>query len=105
MAWRPPSTGNQYQNMTVATSADKPGMGRVHKLKSDSDVEDLGKKTRGTSKSIPYGIDLDLDDAWSPQNNRFRQSKHVPNEKRNQVNLLGSIRTSRNAASIQFILV
>ena len=62
-------------------------MGRVHKHKSDSDVEELEKKSRVNTKSVPYGIDLDLDDAWSPQNNRFRQNKHVPNDKRNQVNL------------------
>ena len=60
-------------------------MGRVHRNKSESEVEDLGKKTRGTTKSIPYGIDLDIDEDWNPQNNRFRQSKHVPNDKRNQV--------------------
>ena len=53
-------------------------MGRVHRNKTESEVEDLDRKT--THKSI----DLDLNDDWAP---RLRRSKHVPNDKRNQVNI------------------
>lgn len=57
-------------------------MGRVHRNKSESEVEDLGKKTnQGTHIK---SIDLDLNDDWTL---RLRRSKHVPNDKRNQVNI------------------
>ena len=56
-------------------------MGRVHRNKSESEVEDLGKKT---TQGTPKSIDLDLNDDWTL---RLRRSKHVPNDKRNQVNI------------------
>ena len=70
-------------------------MGRVNKHKSESEVEDLGKKKQGKTKSVPYGLDFELDEVWAPKNPHLKnvggkgyKSKQVSNDKKNQVNLL-----------------